>query len=87
MNIERRKAPAGRDLLGYGGKAPDPRWPDGARVAVSLVVNFEEGAEFAISEGDPENETVYEVDQRLVGRPIPVSKAISNTARARAGGG
>lgn len=71
MNIERRKAPAGRDLLGYGGKAPDPRWPDGARVAVSLVVNFEEGAEFAISEGDPENETVYEVDQRLVGQPDP----------------
>lgn len=71
MNIERRDPSAGRDLFGYGGKAPDPRWPNRARVAVSFVVNFEEGAEFAISEGDAENETVYEVDQRLVGQPDP----------------
>jgi peptidoglycan/xylan/chitin deacetylase (PgdA/CDA1 family) len=71
MNIERRDPSAGRDLLGYGGKAPDPRWPNRARVAVSFVVNFEEGAEFAISEGDAENETVYEVDQRLIGQPDP----------------
>lgn len=71
MNVERRNPSAGRDLLGYGGKAPDPRWPNRARVAVSFVVNFEEGAEFAISEGDAENETVYEVDQRLVGQPDP----------------
>jgi len=42
---------AARDLLGYGGKPPDPRWPGGARVAVSFVVNFEEGAEFSIADG------------------------------------
>jgi len=38
-----------RDLLGYAGSPPDPRWPGGARVAVSIVVNFEEGAEFSIN--------------------------------------
>jgi peptidoglycan/xylan/chitin deacetylase (PgdA/CDA1 family) len=60
-----------RDLLGYGGAPPDPRWPGGARVAVSLVVNFEEGAEYSIADGDSENEAVYEIDQRLVGRRDP----------------
>ena len=60
-----------RDLLGYAGSPPDPHWPGGARVAVSIVVNFEEGAEFSISDGDPENEAVYEIEQRLAGRPDP----------------
>jgi allantoinase len=60
-----------RDLLGYAGSPPDPRWPGGARVAVSIVVNFEEGAEFSINDGDPENEAVYEIEQRLAGRPDP----------------
>jgi peptidoglycan/xylan/chitin deacetylase (PgdA/CDA1 family) len=56
-----------RDLLGYRGKPPNPRWPDGARVAVSLVLNFEEGSEFAVSEGDAVNEGIYEVNHRLEG--------------------
>ncbi|RAI42591.1 polysaccharide deacetylase family protein [Rhodoplanes roseus] len=59
--------PPVRDLVGYGGKPPHPRWPGGARVAVSVVVNFEEGAEFAVSEGDGRNEGVYEVEHRLDG--------------------
>ena len=56
-----------RDLAGYRGKPPDPRWPGGARVAVSLVVNFEEGGEFAVSDGDPVNEGIYEATHRLEG--------------------
>src|SRR5437762_13901458 len=60
-----------RDLLGYGGSPPNRHWPGGARVAASIVVNFEEGAEFSISDGDPENEAVYEIEQRLAGRPDP----------------
>ena len=43
---------ARRDLIGYGGRPPDPSWPDGARVAVSLVLNVEEGAERSIEWGD-----------------------------------
>lgn len=50
-----------RDLHGYGGKWPDVRWPGGARVAVSIVVNFEEGGELTVSGGDARNEAVYEV--------------------------
>ena len=60
-----------RDLLGYAGSPPDQHWPGGARVAVSIVVNFEEGSEFSISDGDRENEAVYEIEQRLAGRPDP----------------
>jgi peptidoglycan/xylan/chitin deacetylase (PgdA/CDA1 family) len=56
-----------RDLTGYRGQPPNPRWPGGARVAVSLVVNFEEGSEFSVSEGDPTNEAIYEVVHRLEG--------------------
>ena len=34
-----------RDLVGYGGAPPRVRWPDDARIAISLVVNDEEGSE------------------------------------------
>ena len=43
----------------------------GARVAVSIVVNFEEGAEFSVTDGDTENEAVYEIEQPLLGHPNP----------------
>ena len=54
-----------RDLLGYAGKPPRAEWPNGAKVALSFVVNFEEGAEFSVAEGDATNEGVYEVDHRI----------------------
>lgn len=60
-----------RDFRGYGGRPPDVRWPGNARVAVSFVVNFEEGAEFAVSEGDDHNEAIYKVIDRLEGRADP----------------
>ena len=56
-----------RDFAGYGGTPPNPQWPDGARVAVSLVVNFEEGAEYSVSDGDAFNEATYEVVDRVDG--------------------
>ena len=37
-----------RDLIGYGPNTPDPDWPDGARIAVKLVVDYEEGGENCI---------------------------------------
>ena len=50
-----------RDLLGYGGRPPVVAWPGGARLAVSVVVNFEEGAESSLEAGDPVGEHVGEV--------------------------
>jgi allantoinase len=46
-----------RDLVGYGPTPPDPRWPNGARLAVSFVLNVEEGAENTVLHGDPASET------------------------------
>ena len=56
----RRSAPEAprypRDLRGHGRHPPDPRWPDGARVAVQVVLNYEEGGENSILHGDPASE-------------------------------
>lgn len=46
-----------RDFVGYGPNPPDPAWPGGARVALQFVVNYEEGSEYGILEGDPHAET------------------------------
>ncbi len=59
--------PADRDLHGHGRRPPDPRWPGGARLALSFVVNVEEGAELALSSGDARNESVYEAREEVVG--------------------
>ena len=45
-----------RDLHGHGPNPPDPRWPGGARIAVNLVVNFEEGGENNVLHGDAGSE-------------------------------
>jgi putative urate catabolism protein len=53
-----------RDLIGYGGRPPDPRWPGDARLALSLVMNYEEGGESSILHGDRRSETYL---QEVVG--------------------
>ncbi|UTM58515.1 allantoinase PuuE [Photobacterium sp. CCB-ST2H9] len=45
-----------RNLIGYGAVPPHPRWPNDARVAVSFVLNYEEGGERCILHGDSESE-------------------------------
>lgn len=45
-----------RDFAGYGPTPPDARWPGEARVAVSLVLNYEEGGENSILHGDTASE-------------------------------
>lgn len=56
-----------RDFRGYGDAVPPVRWPDGARLAVNLVINVEEGGELAIGQGDERNEGVYEVVDEISG--------------------
>ncbi|MBL8702344.1 MAG: polysaccharide deacetylase family protein [Alphaproteobacteria bacterium] len=60
-----------RDFRGYGDAPPPVRWPDDAHVAVSIVVNVEEGAELSIADGDERNESVYEAREEVVGAPDP----------------
>ncbi len=43
-------------MVGYGGEPPLVAWPDGARLALQFVVNYEEGGENCILHGDPASE-------------------------------
>src|SRR4249920_870462 len=56
---KRRAVPAvyPRDLVGYGRNRPHPGWPGGARIAVQIVLNYEEGAENNVLHGDAASET------------------------------
>jgi hypothetical protein len=52
---------ASRDLIGYGNPAtssrrPHVHWPNGAKVALNLVLNYEEGGENCLLHGDGESE-------------------------------
>ncbi|CDZ30802.1 allantoinase PuuE [Neorhizobium galegae] len=47
-----------RELVGYGRSTPDPKWPGGAHVAVQFVINYEEGGESSIMDGDPASENL-----------------------------
>ncbi len=46
-----------RDLIGYGANPPDPKWPGGARLAVNFVMNYEEGSEPSVQDGEGYSET------------------------------
>ena len=55
-----------RDLVGYGRKPPHAGWPNGARIAVQLVVNYEEGGENSVLHGDKGSEAFL---SEMVGAP------------------
>ena len=46
-----------RDFIGYGPNPPDPKWPGGARLALNFVVNYEEGSEPSMQDGEGYTET------------------------------
>ncbi|WP_327151973.1 polysaccharide deacetylase family protein [Nocardia sp. NBC_01329] len=49
-----------RDFIGYGAHPPDFTWPNGSRVAVNVVLNYEEGGERNVLDGDEARETLLE---------------------------
>ena len=56
-----------RDFVGYGSRPPDVSWPGGARLAVNFVLNYEEGSEYSIADGDGRSDaTLTEVAQARV---------------------
>ncbi len=65
-----------RDLVGYGASPPDPCWPGGARVAVSFVLNYEEGGEMSPLEGDATSEAFL---HEVIGAPPTVGRRNLNT--------
>ncbi|WVQ70095.1 uncharacterized protein L199_008320 [Kwoniella botswanensis] len=48
-----------RDLYGYANSPPDPKWPNGARIAVNFVMNHEEGGESSVELGDDVAEAFF----------------------------
>jgi allantoinase len=55
-----------RNLIGYGAQPPDAQWPNGARIAVQFVINYEEGAENCVLNGDTASEAFL---SEMVGTP------------------
>merc|ERR1719408_383286 len=56
-----------RDVEGYAWDYPDPKWPKGAKLAINLVVNFEEGSEASFHHGDNISEVVLTDGARSFG--------------------
>ena len=46
-----------RDFIGYGGKGKKISWPNNAKLALQIVLNYEEGGENSILNGDKYSET------------------------------
>ena len=46
-----------RDFVGYGKTPPHPQWPGNARLALNIVLNYEEGSEMSFDDGDAETES------------------------------
>ena len=79
-----------RDVVGYNGKPPKVSWPGGARIAISLVVNYEEGSELAVGDGDANPSACCRNRRCDPGRPasaISPWRRCTSTARASASGG
>jgi peptidoglycan/xylan/chitin deacetylase (PgdA/CDA1 family) len=57
-----------RELVGYGEHAPRVRWQDEAKVAVQIVVNYEEGSEKSFAMGDQVNDILYELPFAVEGQ-------------------
>ena len=45
-----------RDMIGYGSRKIKVKWPNNARVALQIVLNYEEGAESCVLHGDKSSE-------------------------------
>ncbi|MEP6546076.1 MAG: polysaccharide deacetylase family protein [Gammaproteobacteria bacterium] len=63
-----------RDLIGYGSRPPHPRWPRDARIAVSIVLNYEEGGEHCVLHGDAHSESVL---TDVGGDPLPNARNLN----------
>ncbi len=61
--------PYPRDMIGYGDSPPHPHWPGNARIALQIVLNYEEGGESSILHGDDASEAF--LSEMVSARPYP----------------
>jgi putative urate catabolism protein len=68
-------SPYERDLIGYGARPPQAQWPNGARLALNFVLNYEEGGERSVLDGDDSSESFL---SEIVGAvPVDGQRAMS----------
>ncbi|WP_424138486.1 polysaccharide deacetylase family protein [Roseomonas chloroacetimidivorans] len=67
-----------RDLVGYGERLPDPRWPGGARIAVNFNLNVEGGGESTLANGDAVSEAMLNDIgvPEFAGRRVPAVESV-----------
>lgn len=73
-----------RDFIGYADSPLRARWPGGARVAVNFCLNYEEGAELCVLNGDDRSETRISdiaAEARIGGRELNVESGYEYGAR------
>src|SRR3989440_10942856 len=74
-----------RDLIGYGPNPPDPKWPNGARLAVNFVMNYEEGSEPSVQDGEGYSETglteAHGLNQLSKGRDLAAETMFEDGSR------
>ena len=74
----------GRDFIGYAGTPPHARWPEAARVAVNFCLNYEDGAELCILNGDDRSETRLSdvaTETRIGSRDLTIESSYEYVAR------
>ena len=65
-----------RDLVGYANHPPFADWPGGARIALQFALNYEEGSESCVADGDERNEVgladavAFPADAEQIGRTV-----------------
>lgn len=64
-----------RDLVGYGAQPPQAAWPGEAKIALSFVLNYEEGAENTVLNGDAASESF--LSDIVNAEPIPGMRHVS----------
>ena len=85
MSMDRDVPGSKRDYVGYGRHVPKVQWPNGARVALSLVLNYEEGSEYSYPAGDNCNEGSAEILHTMIPfyRDLCVESVFEYGSRAR----
>jgi allantoinase len=74
-----------RDMIGYGSKDLKIVWPNNARIAVQIVLNYEEGAESCVLNGDKNSEVfLSEIigAKPIIGRHISMESLYEYGSRA-----
>lgn len=73
-----------RDFIGYANQPPAVVWPDDARIAVNFCINYEEGGELCILNGDDRSEvrlSDVRVEARIGSRNLNIESSYEYGAR------